>query len=176
MISSSIDLLFNFIRRQEIGPAKKLWDELANKAEKAVGFHGWLWRLRLAEAQAEIALVRGDWEAALQGAENTIAQGSAVGRAKYHALGLHSRASALHALGRDHEAAANLKEAADMIRATGDPAIFLRIATALLAIEGDDALLAETQASAQRIITNLPNEEMRHRFEAAEAVQLLNKL
>ncbi len=173
VISASIDLLFNFIRRQEIGPAKKLLDDLAGKAERAVGFHGWLWRLRLAEAQAEIALVRGDWEAALQGADNTIAQSSAVGRVKYHALGLHSRASALHALGRDHEAIANLKEAVDMTRATSDPAIFLRIATSLLAIEGNDALLAETQASAQCIITNLPNEEMRHRFEAAESVQLL---
>ncbi|MCP4285397.1 MAG: hypothetical protein GY792_13230 [Gammaproteobacteria bacterium] len=70
----------------------------------------------------------------------------------------------------------NLKEAVDMARVTGDPAIFLRIVTLLLSIEGDDALLAETQASAQRIIANLPNEEMRHRFKAAESVQLLNKL
>jgi tetratricopeptide (TPR) repeat protein len=176
LVSSSIDLLFNYIRRQEVGRAEKIVSEVAETVEQAAGTHGWLWRLRLAEARAELALARGDWEETLQLVENAIAHSQPRGRVKYQAFGLETRAKALHALGRTHEAIADLKKAVDMIRAIGDPAIFLRVATSLLAIEGDDALLAETQAMAQRIIANLPDEEMRRRFEAAEPVLMLNKL
>jgi len=58
-------------------------------------------------------------------------------------------------------------------RGTAYPAIFLRLAIALLSIEGNDILLAETRAIARRIRAALPNAEMRRRFEAAEPVQSL---
>jgi hypothetical protein len=174
--SASIDLLLNYTRRQEAGRAEKLVDEVAAAVENAPGFHGWLWRLRLPVARAEMALARSNWEEGLRWAELGITRSNDWGRVKYHALGLESRAKALHALGRTHEAIADLKKAIDMIRAIGDPAIFLRVATSLLAIEGNDTLLVETQAVAQRIIANLPDEEMRRQFEAAEPVLMLNKL
>jgi class 3 adenylate cyclase/tetratricopeptide (TPR) repeat protein len=174
--SASIDLLLNYTRRQEAGRAEKLVDEVAAAVENAPGFHGWLWRLRLPVARAEMALARSNWEEGLRWAELGITRSNDWGRVKYHALGLESRAKALYALGRTHEAIADLKKAVDMIRAIGDPAIFLRVATSLLAIEGNDTLLAETQAVTQRIIANLPDEEMRRHFEAAEPVLMLNKL
>ena len=49
----------------------------------------------------------------------------------------------------------------------GDPALSLRIASTLLATEGDDALLAEARMLAAKIIAELPTEEMRNRFRLA---------
>jgi hypothetical protein len=51
-----------------------------------------------------------------------------------------------------------------------------RLPAALLAIDGDDALLGETRAAALRISAALPDETMRHRFQNAEAVRALGKL
>lgn len=67
--SAGIDLLLNFARCHETGRAEALLPEIAAIVEKASGFHGWLWRLRLVEAQAEIALARGAWEEAVHHAE-----------------------------------------------------------------------------------------------------------
>ena len=58
----------------------------------------------------------------------------------------------------------------------GDPALFLRAATTLLALDGDDLLLFETRKTAGRILAELPDAEMRHQFEAAEPVRLLAPL
>jgi hypothetical protein len=60
-------------------------------------------------------------------------------------------------------------------RPAGSPALFLRPATALLALDGDDALAAEARAAADRITAALPDPEMRRRFEAAEPVRFLRK-
>src|SRR5438445_13114219 len=65
IISAGLDLILNFARRQEIGRAEQVITEVAEVAEKATAWHGWLWGLRLAEARAEVALGRRDWDAAL---------------------------------------------------------------------------------------------------------------
>jgi class 3 adenylate cyclase/DNA-binding SARP family transcriptional activator len=171
--SASIDLLLNFARRQEVARYDKLVDEVAEFVERAPGFHGWLWRLRFAEAQAEVALACGDWDEALRWAERGIARSREFGRAKYHALSLESRARALTRLNRTHEAVADLQSAVDIGRSIGDPAIFLRVATSLLAAAGDDDLLAETQAAARRISAALSDEAIRRHFEAGEPMQVL---
>jgi tetratricopeptide (TPR) repeat protein len=64
--SAGIDLLLNYARQQEVGRTEQLIDEVAAVAEQTRGFHGWLWRMRLAEARAEIALARGDAAEALR--------------------------------------------------------------------------------------------------------------
>ena len=61
-------------------------------------------------------------------------------------------------------------------RPVGDTAMFLRAATALLALDGDGDLAAEARAAAQRIAAALPDEEMRRRFAAAEPVRSLGGL
>ena len=53
------------------------------------------------------------------------------------------------------------------MRPVGDPALFLRAATGLLALDGDDALVAEAGAAAQRIVAALPDEPARRCFETA---------
>ena len=169
--SAGIDLLLNFARRQDTRRAEALLPEIAAVVEKAGGFHGWLWRLRFAEAQAEIAQARGAWEDAVQHAESAIEQCRARGRVKYHILALDTRARALIELQRAPEAIAGLHEALAMARDLADPAVFLRPATTLLGVDGEDALLRETQTIIDRIIAAIPTQSMRRVFEAAEPVQ-----
>ena len=175
-ISAGIDLLFNFARCQEVGRAEMLLPEVAEATKKAKGAHRWNWKLRLAQVQAEIALARGEWEEAIGFADDAIAQSVLRRRVKYQVAGLETRAKALAALGRKHEAIAGLHSAVELARPVGDPAMFLRAAAALLALEGNDQLLAETRAMARRIIAALPDEEMIRRFKAAEPVRVLGTL
>ena len=95
---------------------------------------------------------------------------------KYQATGLETRAKALTALGCKHEALVDLRSAVELARSVGDPAMFLRAAISLLALDGNDQLLAETRTMAQRIIAALPDEEMIRRFTAAESLRILGPL
>jgi class 3 adenylate cyclase/transcriptional regulator with XRE-family HTH domain/tetratricopeptide (TPR) repeat protein len=174
--SGGIDLLLNFARRQEVVRAEQLVDEVAEAVKMGTGSHGWLWRLRFAQARAELALARGDWEAALRWAYSAIEQASEQGRVKYQVLGLGTRARALAGLGRSHQAIADLRSAVDLARPVGDPALFLCAAAARLAIDGDDLLAAEASLASKGILLALPNDAMRRRFEDAEPVQLLRRL
>jgi hypothetical protein len=51
--------------------------------------------------------------------------------------------------------------------------MFLRAATALLSLSGNDALFAEAQARAQAIVQAVPDENLRRCFLHAEAVRPL---
>jgi class 3 adenylate cyclase/tetratricopeptide (TPR) repeat protein len=174
-VSAGIELLLNFARSNQPERADKLLDGVAAEVLKGAGWHGWLWKIRFAEAQAELAYARGQFQQAVQWAENTITQSASRSRIKYQALGLWTRARSLHRLERTREALADLHTAIKLARSMDDPAIFLRVAAPLLAIDGDDVTLQEARAAAQLIRTALPTEEMRRRFEAAEPVHLLSK-
>jgi predicted ATPase/tetratricopeptide (TPR) repeat protein/transcriptional regulator with XRE-family HTH domain len=170
-VSAGIDLLFNYARRQAPERAEKLISEVMAAVEQASGSHGWLWHLRLAQAQAELALARGEWDEAVQLAETAFQNSCDRGRAKYQTLGLVTRARGLAALGRTREAMGDFLKALGVARPTGDPILFLRAAAGLLAVEGDPALAGEALGAAQRIRAALPNDAMRRSFEAAEPVQ-----
>lgn len=170
-VSAGIDLLLNFARRQDVGRAEGLIGEVAATVEQVAGWHGWVWGLRLAEARAETALARGDWAAALRWAGDAIERSRARRRLKYEVLGRGTRAQALLALGRTTEAIADLRKAVTLARSVGDPALFLRPAAGLLAVDGNDALAAETGAAVRRIAGALPDGDLRRRFEAAEPIR-----
>jgi hypothetical protein len=51
--------------------------------------------------------------------------------------------------------------------------MFLRAATALLEVDGDDALAAEARATAERMLEALPDGELRGTFAAADPVRRL---
>jgi tetratricopeptide (TPR) repeat protein len=176
LVSGGLDLLLNFARRGDLGRAEGLVDEVAKSVANIQGAHGWLWRMRLAQVQAEIALGRGNLEDALQHAEEAIARSKAVGRVKYEVAGLQVRGQALAARGQTREALGHLQSAVARARGTGDPAMFLRAAAALLAIDGDDLLLAEARAAVERIAGALPDAELRRCFLAAEPVRLVVRL
>ena len=175
LVSASIDLLLNYARRGEVGRAEPMLPEVAAAVRKAAGWHGWQWSLRLAEARAEIALARGDWEDAVRWARDAIDR-SCGKRVKYEVLGLGTRAQALNRLGRGNEAATDLRRAVELARALGDPAVFLRAATMLLALDGSDPLAARAHATAERIARTLPDAELRRTYEAAETGALLARL
>ena len=67
VVSASLDLVFNFARRGEIGRAERLVEETAAAAATTGGWHQWLWQLRLRQARAELACARRDWSGALRG-------------------------------------------------------------------------------------------------------------
>ncbi|HEV2583398.1 MAG TPA: helix-turn-helix domain-containing protein [Ktedonobacteraceae bacterium] len=172
-VSAGLDLLFNYARRNEVGRAAHLLADVAATVEKAHGSHGWLWRLRLAQARAELALAQQEWEETLRLADLAMQHSRQAGRVKYLALALKTRAQALVARGHSREALSDLRKALDLTGPTSDPGVFLQIAASLLAVEGDDALAREAYAVVQRLSAALPDDEMRQSFAAAEPVRQL---
>lgn len=173
--SGGIDLLLNWARRQEVGRAERLLPEVAEAAMQGQGAHGWLWRLRLTQARAEIALARGNWEEAVGFAQDGVEQSLLRGRVKYHVLGLETRAKAFAALNQKQEAIASLQHAVNLARLTRDPAMFLRATLALVTLDGNDALLREARRAADAIAEALQDEQMKRRFLSAEALRMLKK-
>jgi tetratricopeptide (TPR) repeat protein len=172
-VSAGIDLLLNSARQHDVGRADALIDEVAAAADRTSGFHGWLWKLRLAEARAEIALARNRPEEAHNWANEAIEQSRVRGRIKYQILGLLTRAQASSDLGRTKEAIGDLRAAVALARPMGDPALFVRAAAGLLAIDGDDALAAEARGVVARIAESLSDPDMRRQFEMAEPTRLV---
>jgi predicted ATPase/tetratricopeptide (TPR) repeat protein/transcriptional regulator with XRE-family HTH domain len=175
-VSAGLDLLLILARRKEVGRTDELVAEVAKAIEIASGSHAWLWELRFAQARAELALARGDWAEALQLADVSLQRSTDRKRVKYQVLGLKTRAEALVMLGRTPEALADMHNALALARSTGDPAMFVNAASALLAVETNDALAREAHTAAQRISAALPNDETRHAFETAEPVMLITRL
>jgi tetratricopeptide (TPR) repeat protein len=175
-VSAGIDLLLSYARRGEIARAESLVPEVTAQMERVGGWHGWLWQLRLTQARAEIALARGEAQEAQRLAEEAIRQSRRRERVKYQVAGLITRGQALAARKQCREAIRDLESALALARPVGDPAMFLRAATALLALDGDGDLAAEARAAAKRIATALPGEPMRCRFAAAEPVRRLGGL
>jgi tetratricopeptide (TPR) repeat protein len=174
-VSAGIDLLLNFTRRGDPGRTAGLVAEVAEGVVRGQGAHGWIWKLRFAQAQAELALARGNWEHALQHAAEVVARSRALGRVKYEVAGLQVHGQALAAQGHTREALGLLQSAVARARGTGDPAMFLRAAAALLALDGDAALLAEARSAVERIAGALPEGEIRRCFLEAELVQALSR-
>ena len=174
--ATGIDLLFNYARRHEVGRAETLIAPVAEAVAHAQGLHSWLWRLRLAQVRAEIALARGDHEEALSRAQVALTQSRKAGRLKYEVAGLLTCGQTLVALGQESQGITDLRRAVELARLLGDPAIFLRAATVLLSLDGDDVLLAEALATTETIAAALPDDEMLHAFQAAEPARLVARL
>jgi ATP/maltotriose-dependent transcriptional regulator MalT len=176
VVSEGIDLICIYTSRGELGRADALAREVVEQIELGTRGHRILWRGRLAAARAELALARNDWREALSLAGDSIELARAMGRPKYEALSLTARGRALAGLGRKREAIGDLQHAVAVARPVGNPAMLVRLAASLLAVEGDAALATEARQAADRVLGALPNEDMRRSFEAAEAVQLVCRL
>ncbi|HEY7269022.1 MAG TPA: AAA family ATPase [Dehalococcoidia bacterium] len=168
-VSAGIDLLLNYARSGNIEPSAALEAEVGEAVEREAGWHGWLWKLRFADARAELSVARGEWQTALGFAQEAIERGVATGRVKYQVAALSAEGRALTALGRGPEALDAFRRAVDLARSIGDPAMFLRAANALLAFEQSVELAAESRQTAERIAAALPSEDMRSRFNVAVA-------
>jgi len=167
-VSASIDLLYCHARGDEPGRAEELLPAVEAAVRKASGWHGWAWRLRLTEARAEIALARGDRAGAVTLATDALDQCRRYKRAKYEALSLWTRA---RAQGPSKEAERDLREALDIARRMGDPALILRVAHPLAELAGDAGVGDEARQMALRIDGALPDEESRRRFRQTESAR-----
>jgi DNA-binding CsgD family transcriptional regulator len=175
--SAGIDLLLSAIRSQDLAEARTILQEVTDDVAAVVtGPHPWLFFMRLALARSELCLAEADWPAALSFAEVALERSRSSGRPKYEALGLAARGNALLGLGRKVEALVDLLAAVDVARPVGDPALFLGIASNLLAVAEDNALAAEAQAAVHRILSGLSNVEMRRAFQDAEPVRRVLRL
>ena len=74
IVSSGIDLLLIFARRHDVAPAEALLAETVAAVATTPGWHEWLWRLRLCQARAELALARGAYADAVAEASEGIRQ------------------------------------------------------------------------------------------------------
>jgi ATP/maltotriose-dependent transcriptional regulator MalT len=173
LVSEGIDLMCVYTSRRELGRADAIAIELAEQIEHGAGAHGALWRGRLATGRAELALAHNDWRGALGLAGDAIERARSLGRPKYEALSLAAHGRALVGLGRKREAIADLQHAVAVCRPIGNPAMLVRMAASLLAVEGDAALATEARQAADRVLGALPDEDMRRGFGAAEAVRLV---
>jgi tetratricopeptide (TPR) repeat protein len=75
--------VFLDVLEYEPGRAHSRMPRLIEQADASKGWHQWLMRGRLAEAAAEIALAKGDAEAAATAAYRAIKEATAVSRRKY---------------------------------------------------------------------------------------------
>src|SRR5262245_8581214 len=160
-------------RRFDPGSAEPILAETARLAAATPGWHEWLWRLRLTEARAELALARDEVDLAIAEASEAIDQSGARGRLKYKAHGLMTRARAHHRRGRTHDAIVDARAALDAARRTLDPALQLATIAVLLDLEGSDDLAGQARTLCDRIGAALPNEAMRQRFDATDVVRRL---
>jgi len=176
VVSATIDLWLNYTRRGDLSLVETLVESTERAVVQTKGWHAWLWNIRLAEAKAELALAKREWNDALRWADDAIQQSRDKSRPKYEVLGLWARARALDALGRRHEAIKDLNAALERARWLGDPASFLRVAAALLAIDGSDSLAAEAVDKVERIAGAIPEGSVRKAFETSEPVCLVRKL
>ena len=177
LISANIDLLFNFARRGEVGNAEAIVNEVAEPIEQTAGLHGWLWRMRLAQAQAEISLAQGDGEKAIQFAEKSLHQSQETGRIKYQAAALETRGKALVLMGKKrNEGIEDIQKAIQLVRPVQDPLMFLRPAYALLCIERDNKLLENVSGVITQIKESLLNTPLHSPFSDSEPVRMISQL
>jgi len=171
LVSAGIDLLFTMARRHDPGSAELVLRETTAAALTTPGWHEWLWRVRLSEARAELALARDEPHDAILEATAAIEQSRARSRRKYEALGLVTRAAALQRLGQTKQAIADVGVAVAVARQILDPALQLYALGAHLAVAGSDEVAAEAVALYQRIRSALPDDTMKQRFDSRELVR-----
>jgi tetratricopeptide (TPR) repeat protein len=174
-VSAGIDLLLIYARSHQPGRAEPLLDEVARAVVNASGWHGWLWRLRLWQARAELAFSKGDWHKALEAAEHSIEESHARHRIKYEALGLGTRARARSKLGQMPGAIEDAARAVAIARKLGDPALLVDMLALYLALEGNDPLATEARQTIEQVLSKLSNQHLRQRFLESESVKLVLK-
>jgi tetratricopeptide (TPR) repeat protein/predicted Ser/Thr protein kinase len=171
-VSAGIDLLTIFARSNDPGRADAIFADVDRAVVATAGWHGWLWRLRLSEAKAELALARSEWPAAIAAATETITDSEARSRPKYVALGLIARAQARSATGEVPEAISDATRAIQVARTLGDPVVLLKALGVQIGLDGSDALAGEARECGQRILAHVDDAGLRERFVASELGQL----
>lgn len=164
VISTGIDLLFLSARSGEPARAEPLLPMVSQAVQEGRGSHAWLWGIRFRQAQAELALARGDHQEAILAAADVRRLSARCHRRKYEALALLASASALDAKGRTHAALDDLRHGLRVAQKMGDPALTLRLIAPLLARDGDESLASEAMEVVRSIDGALSDSALRARF------------
>src|SRR5207249_3139574 len=82
VVSEVIDLAAIAVYRGELGKAEELIGEASRDLDSGGGAHGRLWRARLANLRADLAVAGHDWRTALALAEEALVLSRALGRPK----------------------------------------------------------------------------------------------
>jgi ATP/maltotriose-dependent transcriptional regulator MalT len=173
LASAGIDLLLTYARQHDPERAEALLRDVEDAVAKARGWHEWLFKMRLAQARAEIALAGEDWTAATDFATSALQQSRAAARGKYEAAALSARSQALWAQKRVRDARRDARAAWAIARRFGDPALLVRTIALLLPIVGDDdTALQEARSAAGRIREALPS-DARQAFDGSELIGTL---
>jgi tetratricopeptide (TPR) repeat protein len=162
VISSSLDLAIIALRRGDLAKARAGLEEITKPAEAAGAWHGWVWRMRLDELRAEIALRAGEHEAAIDAATRGLERATKSGRPRYGVVSRCLRGAALAALGRN--AREDLDTAIIDARRLGERLVILQAMRASLAVRPDDALLRDARELVRTIAASHPDETTRGRF------------
>ena len=173
LVSGGIDLIFNFVRRGDISRAEDLVSDVAAGVTRGQGAHGWLWHAALHPGPGRARPGR----AATMSTRCSTPRRSSPVAGRWAGSSTRWRACRCVAqalMGRgQHGRGAGIAcgPAVARARRTADPLMFLRPASALLAVDGNDALLAEARTTVVRIAEALPQTELRRCFLEAEPVR-----
>ncbi|MBW3649469.1 MAG: AAA family ATPase [Actinobacteria bacterium] len=172
-VSAGIDLLFNFTRRGDLGRAQGIVDDVAEEVMKGGGWHGWLWRLRFTQLQAEMAAARGHHPEAMDLARQAIDQSKSKHRTKYEVFGRVTLGRALAAAGHKSAALRELSLATASAASLGNPALQVMVAASAMEVEPDEVVALEARGAVQRILATLSDATLRHRFLNSDAVRTI---
>lgn len=170
-VSAGLDLMFTFTRSGETEKAALMLDEVAAEVMQGQGWHGWLWRLRLSQLQAEIASARGNHIEAAVLARVSREQSKAKHRGKYEAYARVTLARSLAVTGSKQEGLNELYAAVAIARRLANPALYVMIAADLLELEPDDEVAMQARASVDRVLAHLSDPVLRERFLRAQPVR-----
>jgi tetratricopeptide (TPR) repeat protein len=166
-VNAGLDLAFVAARSGKPEQALALVGAIEGAIAGGRGFHGWIWRSRMAVLFAEVLAARADWVNALDLADGCIAGCRPLLRVKYRLLAEHVRSRALDGLGRRDEAVAAARASLVVARGYPDPAMKLRAAATLLALTADEAARTDLVDAAGVIERGLLTEAARAIFRGA---------
>jgi DNA-binding winged helix-turn-helix (wHTH) protein/tetratricopeptide (TPR) repeat protein len=176
VVSAGIDALLTLARQHDPGRAERLFRETVAAAESTADWHQWLWRLRLTQARAELALERSAFDEATTVATEAIERSRSKGRPKYEALALVTRTRAYGASGRTALGIVDANGAVAIAERIDDPALLLLCLDALITLEGTDSLVARARTTIDRISDAIGTSDLRRAFLGSEIVRRVRKL
>jgi hypothetical protein len=169
IVSAGIDLILIAARTGDLDGVDSLLRETTARFETMPGWHEWLWRLRLKQATAELALVKDQLDPCIADATEAMHLSRTV-RPKYYVLARMTRARARIRSGEKRTAINDARRAVAVARRIGDPALLAQAIALLVAIDGNDRLLLEARLLIDRITLALPNAMLRQYFLEGEPI------
>jgi tetratricopeptide (TPR) repeat protein len=154
VMQGEMDLLYTDLAEGDVSSADRAWPTLWTRLGGATGWERWLAPGRLSVARAEIALRQERWQASVEAALDAIDVARRIGRVKYDVSARIVMGAAQAELGHAHDAAAELRRAADDADRLVHPPTRWRAHAALgraLQAAGDDEGAAAASRTAGQI-------------------------